>query len=205
MPEPLDRLQQGTRLQYPIYDPRGVLLLNAGVVLTTHIIELLERREISLKLNALLTVVGGPGYGKEIPLEGPIVKIGRNAKCHLRPNSRLVSSVHCVIHFMRVSLYLEDMDSTNGTFVNGTRIRSATPLRDHDVIKFGDMSVRLRIFAALVGENHETEKIAGLILGGDGDVEEPPAGDTMLAADPEARKMARTLERAWKKLNPDQE
>ncbi|MEE8141556.1 MAG: FHA domain-containing protein [Planctomycetota bacterium] len=192
------KLQQGARLRYPIYDERGVLLLNAGAVLTNHLITVLERRDIQLTLNAVLEVVEGGKIGQQIPLQGPSVKIGRHPNCHIRPNSKFVSGHHCTIDFRPVSLYLEDLSSTNGTSLNGVPIHRPTALRDGDIIRLGECAVKLHLYAALEGVGKEGKRVAGLILsnqeGADG---EPPQGETMLACDGEGRHISQLLKKAW--------
>jgi smad nuclear-interacting protein 1 len=49
------------------------------------------------------------------------------------------SKMHAKIKLVDKQPLLTDMNSTNGTFVNGTRVKPAThaPLKDHDTIRFG--------------------------------------------------------------------
>jgi adenylate cyclase len=64
--------------------------------------------------------------------------IGRHPKNRIKVMSIDVSKVHCLItgdHGRRYAV--RDLGSRNGTFVNGKRIRSKTPLRDGDEIRLG--------------------------------------------------------------------
>ena len=56
----------------------------------------------------------------------------------------IISSSHARIIEQEGSLYLEDMDSRNGTFVNGDRILQPTRIYDGDVIQFSHCVFRLR-------------------------------------------------------------
>ena len=71
-----------------------------------------------------------------IPLEGgqpiAIVKdmtlVGRKDSCDLRIDHKSVSKMHCVIVKTDGLLLIRDLGSTNGTRVNGTRVRRAALL-----------------------------------------------------------------------------
>src|SRR5471030_3134333 len=68
-----------------------------------------------------------------IPLEGgspvdvakEMMLIGRQEDCDLRLDHKSVSKMHCVIVKTDGLLLLRDLGSTNGTRVNGTRVRRA--------------------------------------------------------------------------------
>src|SRR5260370_25055558 len=71
-----------------------------------------------------------------IPLEGgtpidvlkDVTLVGRKEDCDLRLDHKSVSKLHCVIVKTDGLLLLRDLGSTNGTRVNGTRIRRAALL-----------------------------------------------------------------------------
>jgi pSer/pThr/pTyr-binding forkhead associated (FHA) protein len=71
-----------------------------------------------------------------VPLEGgPAIEIlkdltvvGRKEDCDLRLEHKSVSKMHCVIVKTDGLLLLRDLGSTNGTRVNGTRVRRAALL-----------------------------------------------------------------------------
>src|SRR5947209_12234996 len=76
-----------------------------------------------------------------MPLEGgspvEIVKdltiVGRKEECDLRLEHKSVSKMHCVIVKTDGLLLLRDLGSTNGTRVNGTRVRRAALLPNDQV------------------------------------------------------------------------
>lgn len=59
--------------------------------------------------------------GKKLPLVGKIT-IGRGKSNHIVLDDVLVSREHAVIQKIKNVYYLKDLDSTNGTFVNGEQI-----------------------------------------------------------------------------------
>ncbi len=187
---------EGTRLRYPIYDDRGLLLLGAGTVVTPQILALLHRRGIRLELRSTLEVVAGGVVGTKVPVSQQYLKIGRHPRCQVRPTSKSVSNFHCRIEKLPLSLFVEDMNSTNGTRVNGEKITGPTELHDGDVIQFGDFAVAVELFAELAGEGAEAREVAQLILA-DRDSEDavPEAGATLVAMDEMAEEVQRELKK----------
>ncbi len=95
-----------------------------------------------------LVVVGGKQAGTEIAIRGPEFLIGRGAECHLQPRSGLVSRKHCSISVEGDVVTVRDFGSTNGTLVNGERVRQRRELTDGDHIKVGLLELEVRIAAA---------------------------------------------------------
>ena len=89
-----------------------------------------------------LNVTAGNAAGQEIPLEQELV-IGRSTpgQGSLGGDSE-ISRVHArVYRDASGQLMVEDLGSTNGTFVNGNRISSPTPLRGGDELKVGQTTL----------------------------------------------------------------
>jgi pSer/pThr/pTyr-binding forkhead associated (FHA) protein len=72
----------------------------------------------------LLPLDGGP----PIDISKDLTVVGRKEDCDLRLNHKSVSKMHCVIVKTDGLLLLRDLGSTNGTRVNGQRIRRAALL-----------------------------------------------------------------------------
>lgn len=67
------------------------------------------------------------------------VSIGRNPDNNVVVNDPNVSRYHCRIDDNgNGNFFIQDMNSTNGTYVNGQRIYGTAPLRVSDVVKIGD-------------------------------------------------------------------
>jgi FHA domain len=90
-----------------------------------------------------LRVTGGNAAGTEIPLDDGLL-IGRSASGDgsLGGDPEL-SREHANIKWAGVHLLIEDLGSTNGTFVNGVRITEATPIRPGDEIGIGASTVEV--------------------------------------------------------------
>src|SRR5262245_43232582 len=83
-----------------------------------------------------LIVVAGPSLGRVVPLDAA-VSIGRDAANHLAINDAALSRRHCQFERGPLHTLLTDLDSRNGTLVNGVPVRSR-PLVDGDQIRVGD-------------------------------------------------------------------
>jgi hypothetical protein len=81
--------------------------------------------------------------GKAIPLTGTTV-IGRASDCQIVLKSADVSKRHCRILLRDDRPEVEDLDSVNGTLVNGEPVRRAA-LKDGDVLEVGDHRFTVRI------------------------------------------------------------
>src|SRR3954470_613681 len=68
-----------------------------------------------------------------IEVEKDLIVIGRKEECDLRLDHKSVSKMHCVIVKTDGLLLLRDLGSTNGTRVNGQRVRRAALLPNDQV------------------------------------------------------------------------
>lgn len=96
-------------------------------------------------LEANLKVNSGKQTGKTIPLPPGKFLIGREEDCHLRPNNDLISRHHCVFALDEFSLRVRDLGSTNGTFVNGERIRGGVILKTGDIVSIGKLDFEVTV------------------------------------------------------------
>lgn len=70
-------------------------------------------------------------------------KIGREASVEFVVPSTQASRMHAEIIREGDHLFLRDLKSTNGTFVNRTKIKEQTELQHGDILHFADFEVRL--------------------------------------------------------------
>ena len=96
---------------------------------------------------AELHFVGGDLRGQVIALGDGQVVIGRRSDCNVILTDPRVSSVHCAITRNGDQVVATDLNTSNGTMVNGTRITEGTTLRPGDLIAFGGQVAEFRLRA----------------------------------------------------------
>ncbi|MFW6369364.1 MAG: sigma 54-interacting transcriptional regulator [Myxococcota bacterium] len=72
-----------------------------------------------------LCAVSGPDQGRELVTERERIRIGSHPTCDLVLNDRTVSRQHAEIQFTDKGYLVVDLESTNGTFLEGRRIERA--------------------------------------------------------------------------------
>jgi pSer/pThr/pTyr-binding forkhead associated (FHA) protein len=87
-----------------------------------------------------LVVMDGPQQGRRFTITDNDTRIGRVVGNHVVLDSASVSSAHAELTRDQASFRLRDLDSTNGTRVNGHRITDTLLFRD-DKILFGELPV----------------------------------------------------------------
>jgi Domain of unknown function (DUF4123)/FHA domain len=90
-------------------------------------------------MQTLLEIRSGSNAGSKIPLSpGHPLRIGRNPKADRPfPDDKLMSSLHFAIEYGEKGCRVLDLQSSNGTFLNGARVKEAT-LANGDEIRAGN-------------------------------------------------------------------
>jgi pSer/pThr/pTyr-binding forkhead associated (FHA) protein len=70
-------------------------------------------------------------------VHGPIATLGRAHGCTIRIPSSEVSRLHCRVRLENGYVTVEDLESVNGTFVNGRRVHSVQTVRPGDRLSLG--------------------------------------------------------------------
>jgi hypothetical protein len=90
-----------------------------------------------------LVVVAAKGYEPGASWDiGGGATMGRSDGAEIRVEDQFASSAHARIFSRGDFMYVEDMGSTNGTYLNGRQIRAAERLKMADVIRIGDSEYR---------------------------------------------------------------
>jgi len=88
-----------------------------------------------------LTMRSGPNPGTVYALDSDHISIGRDSSNSISVNDAEVSRHHARMSFQGGKYVLEDMGSTNGSFVNGQRLTGPRVLKSGEVISFGEQIV----------------------------------------------------------------
>jgi len=103
------------------------------------------RAELGLQ-PALLLVLASPelGAGKTIEVAAPTV-VGRDATSGIRlEHDEFASARHARIEPRPDGAWVDDLGSTNGTFLNGTKLKRAQLAKVGDVIKIGSTELQVQ-------------------------------------------------------------
>ena len=82
--------------------------------------------------------------GGRVELAAGLYTVGRSPGCRPLLTSRTVSGRHALLHVDYEAVFLEDLHSKNGTFLDGRRITSRTRVPDGGVVSIGAVAVHLR-------------------------------------------------------------
>ncbi len=109
---------------------------------TTQIIkpdELKKKANNEITLIPTIIVIAGDLFGQMINLEEKKrVFFGRGSECDVVINNPSLSRKHCVVRNENGRIIIEDLNSTNGTFINGVRIKK-TELESGQRVFLGDI------------------------------------------------------------------
>ena len=156
----------------PTYQERGVSGMGSnGLAATPHVprevqhadplIDTQTQGETSEPVGRVILATEGRTT-QELPLKVGRIIIGRTADNDLQVDSRFVSRHHCQIITGAEGSMIEDLNSTNGIFVQGKRVRRYN-LNDGDVVVIGKheiMYVDERLARARTGSSKSIEESA---------------------------------------------
>jgi pSer/pThr/pTyr-binding forkhead associated (FHA) protein len=90
------------------------------------------------------TLIGIEGWftGETFHTSGDNTLIGRSPGCQIQIEDPAVSKQHARLYFSGGKWFVEDLNSSNGTYVNSHPIQKPKILKPNDVIRFGTHSFR---------------------------------------------------------------
>jgi two-component system, cell cycle response regulator len=83
----------------------------------------------------VIKVLTGLDAGRVHVITGDVTLVGRGAGCDLRLEDTALSRQHCRFHKTNGTFFVEDMESRNGTMVDGVRIRAPQALEDGALVQ----------------------------------------------------------------------
>ena len=101
------------------------------------------------KRHAYLKIMAPGEENKMIELGEADITIGRTSECEIQLPREGISRKHVLIHFHNEEYYVEDLDSKNGTYLNGVKIAKCV-LRNKDQIDIGVVKIIFNEVAALI-------------------------------------------------------
>lgn len=91
-----------------------------------------------------MVIIEGPDSGHTVPLDGAPVTFGRGSDCTVPLSDEYVSTQHARLRFHEGQWYVEDLGSTNGTYVGNQRLTRSTPVNAKSRFRLGKTVVELR-------------------------------------------------------------
>ncbi|MFH0793612.1 MAG: SpoIIE family protein phosphatase [bacterium] len=90
---------------------------------------------------ARLVVESGADKGMIFPLNGPQVTLGRGANNTIQIVDRRMSRNHTEIRFEGNKVFVKDLESKNGTYLNSQLLKAEKPLRNGDRLRVGETTL----------------------------------------------------------------
>jgi CheY-like chemotaxis protein len=87
----------------------------------------------------------GNGNGCGIPVTHFPFTIGRQRDCDFRLDNPFVSRHHCVLFLQDGQVWVQDMASYNGTFINDEPVKNPRPLRDGETLRVAYVPFRIAL------------------------------------------------------------
>lgn len=122
-----------------LFAPIGVLYggyLNYREKGTPFAKELDRLRPVARETGARLEVISQKENGKLISLEGDRLTIGRSSKANIQLTDKTVSRIHARLAFATGVWFLQDLESSGGTYLNDQKI-IGNRINDGDIIRIG--------------------------------------------------------------------
>lgn len=82
-----------------------------------------------------IQAITGEYAGQEISIDRDML-VGRHQEADVLLQSAEVSRKHAVLLLKEQALWVQDLNSSNGTFVNDLRIETESPLQEGDIVQF---------------------------------------------------------------------
>lgn len=98
----------------------------------------------------------GPLRGRVLVIDDDELVLGRRENSDLHLPDPHVSRAHAIVRRQSGAVWIEDLGSTGGTFVNDERITGAQALKHGDAVRFGTVEARFEDRSSLMDRDEET-------------------------------------------------
>jgi pSer/pThr/pTyr-binding forkhead associated (FHA) protein len=134
---------------------------------------------------AFLIFLSGELKGRKFEIADAKITVGRSSSNTIALNEPSVSGKHCEISRDNENYILTDLESTNGTFVNGEQLTGSIQLSPKSTLHFGDIEV---IFDApelvKVGSNAGAASTTGIFVKPGATIRQVPTGASVMFTTP---------------------
>jgi len=110
-------------------------------------------------LPMLVVTSEGPLRGQVLTIEADEAVLGRRDGSDLQLSDPHVSRAHAVVRKQSGAIWVEDLGSTGGTFVNDVQVHGAHAMKHGDVIKFGTIETRFEDRGSQMSRDDDTQMI----------------------------------------------
>src|SRR3989338_86743 len=130
----------------------------------TELLKLDEAPEVVSLRKCQLIVSDGKSKNKKITLSKPVTTVGKKEGNDLMLDDKTVSRNHLEIAYVQDSFLLRDLGSTNGTYLNGSRVKEVY-LSPGDIIKLGNSTMEFVAFDEKVAIEPSSREEFGAMVG----------------------------------------
>ena len=116
--------------------------------------KLSDIRRPTTSAESALIEIHGPNLGRNYPLKAEVTTIGREAGNSIQIDQENASRNHCKLEKVRGAIFVEDLGSTNGTYLNDSPIERER-LRHGDLVKIGGVVFKFVSGGNIEGLYHE--------------------------------------------------
>ena len=106
---------------------------------------------------AYLIVISGPHVGKMFKVDADEATLGRSSKADMHVNDVGISRQHAQLVAYGEDVFIDDMDSANGTYLNGNLVDRRQQLQDGDKITLGSTTILKFTYHDELDENFQKE------------------------------------------------
>lgn len=112
-----------------------------------------------MAFKVIISVTDGPNAGASHEFSDGDAVIGRG-RCHLSLRDRKVSAQHCRVFIKGNEVYIEDLQSTNGTFFEGSKIDHPRLVQNLDEFVLGLSRLSIAIVDDLIESTNKNSEIS---------------------------------------------